>query len=542
MAKNKSTVWHNGSKPLYRVMIIKMIKGALFDIDSTLYSHKINAVPKLTLKLLHKLKDKGIKTGICTSRTVAEMYGLPKELFDLIDCKVMGTGSITFVDDVYYKSYPIEKKYVKKYIDYFNENNVYYHFTDINGDLYFSGDPDMVSRGETLGLAKDKVMFKQYEDEQITNLFYYHVTPEQQEYISSINKDATLSIWGDCGTICPSFVDKSFGLLKFCQMYSFTTDEIVACGDGCNDDLMLDMAGVGVATNNAEENTKKVADYICNKSIEDGGLYQAFLDLGIVEEDKKDIKMFFFDCDNTLYDHSVDKVRESTYEALEKLKKNGYKICLNTSRSYEECYNIPSSLLDLMDAIILLNGAHTIKDGKHTINTMPLEDSKKCIEYLDAHNITYRYITGEGKGYINQNDEKKIWLFKHLYDMTPPIKKYEGESLAHILYYVTGEMRNEIVNIMINEGHSFISIGGEIAPRGLDKAEAMILMGKEYGFTSEQLCAVGDGDNDYQMIKRAGISIAVGNGVRSIKDNADYVAESISNDGIYEGLKHFNFI
>ena len=41
-----------------------MIKGALFDIDDTLYSHKIKAVPSLTLKALDKLREKGIKIGV----------------------------------------------------------------------------------------------------------------------------------------------------------------------------------------------------------------------------------------------------------------------------------------------------------------------------------------------------------------------------------------------------------------------------------------------------------------------------------------------
>ena len=38
-----------------------MIKGALFDIDDTLFSHKIKAVPTLTLKAIDKLIEKGIK-------------------------------------------------------------------------------------------------------------------------------------------------------------------------------------------------------------------------------------------------------------------------------------------------------------------------------------------------------------------------------------------------------------------------------------------------------------------------------------------------
>ena len=38
-----------------------MIKGILFDIDDTLFSHETEQVPRQTLKALDKLKEKGYK-------------------------------------------------------------------------------------------------------------------------------------------------------------------------------------------------------------------------------------------------------------------------------------------------------------------------------------------------------------------------------------------------------------------------------------------------------------------------------------------------
>ena len=94
-----------------------MIKGALFDIDDTLFSHDIKAVPKATLRMLDKLRKKGIKIGICTSRIVAEMAAFPEELDRRIDCKIMGTGSVTYVKDRYLKTYALPMEDAKKYTD-----------------------------------------------------------------------------------------------------------------------------------------------------------------------------------------------------------------------------------------------------------------------------------------------------------------------------------------------------------------------------------------------------------------------------------------
>lgn len=519
-----------------------MIKGALFDIDDTLYSHELNCVPKATMKMLDKLRAKGIKIGVCTSRIAAEMNNFPDDLLSKIDCKIVGTGATTIIDNEYIKSYTIDLDLAKKYTDYFNSNQISYHYTDINGDVYYWGDFDQVNNGRWLRYAQGNVKFKEYEDELITNLFYYQATDEEVAYIDSINPDANISKWGNSGNICASLVDKSFGLLKFCQVFSLTTDEVVAAGDGSNDDVMLEMAGIGVAVSDAKDNTKACADYICDKSIEDGGLYNAFVDLGIIQEDEYDIKMFVFDNDSTLFDHRISGVSKKTYEALYKLKENGYILCLNTSRALEELKNIPAELFDIMDSAILLNGAYIIKDDEILKSYLSDDTTRNLIRFFEENDVTYRYVTSDGKGYLNRHDEDKEDIFRKLYDMVPPVKEYEGEKLMHILYYAQGPLRQQINDIAINEETCNLRIAGEISPKGLNKGSAMLKLAIEYGLDDENICAFGDSGNDIAMMKIAKLGIAVGNASQSCKDEADYICDDISNDGIYKALVHFGFI
>jgi len=54
--------------------------------------------------------------------------------------------------------------------------------------------------------------------------------------------------------------------------------------------------------------------------------------------------------------------------------------------------------------------------------------------------------------------------------------------------------------------------------------------------------AIGDGENDLDMMEFAGISVAMGNAVPSVKAAADYVTDDVDHDGIYNALKHFNLI
>lgn len=253
-------------------------------------------------------------------------------------------------------------------------------------------------------------------------------------------------------------------------------------------------------------------------------------------------KIFFFDIDCTIFDHNIDAVRDSTYKALEKLKENGCKLCINTSRSYEEMYNVPKKLLDMMDCVIMLSGSYILKDGEVHIKYMDEAQSKTFIEYFDSHDITYRYCTDDGGGYLNRPDQDKEDLFYRLYNMVPPIKKYEGERVIHFLFYAQDYRRQELLQLMKNAEFSNLSKGGEFYPTGVDKGFSLVDVAKMYGYTENETCAFGDGDNDCTMLQKAHLGIAMGNATEMCKKSADYITDDISDKGLYNALVHFNII
>lgn len=65
-------------------------------------------------------------------------------------------------------------------------------------------------------------------------------------------------------------VNKGSGLIRLGKLLGIRREEIMACGDGDNDTVMLREAGFGVATANAEEQVKEAADYITDSNDEDG--------------------------------------------------------------------------------------------------------------------------------------------------------------------------------------------------------------------------------------------------------------------------------
>ena len=52
----------------------------------------------------------------------------------------------------------------------------------------------------------------------------------------------------------------------------------------------------------------------------------------------------------------------------------------------------------------------------------------------------------------------------------------------------------------------------------------------------------GDADNDVDMIRFAGIGIAMGNGSDLAKANADYITASVDDNGILLALRRYQLI
>ena len=63
-----------------------------------------------------------------------------------------------------------------------------------------------------------------------------------------------------------------------------------------------------------------------------------------------------------------------------------------------------------------------------------------------------------------------------------------------------------------------------------------------FGIKLEETMAFGDGGNDIDMLKHAGIGVAMGNAGDNVKEIADYITTSVDDDGITNALKHFNVI
>lgn len=112
---------------------------------------------------------------------------------------------------------------------------------------------------ENRGLDKVQALFADMEERK--NAWEELSREDDLELVGSLGYNIEINARG---------VNKGTALVELGRLLGIRREEIMACGDGDNDTVMLREAGFGVAMGNAEDQTKEAADYITLTNDEEG--------------------------------------------------------------------------------------------------------------------------------------------------------------------------------------------------------------------------------------------------------------------------------
>lgn len=79
----------------------------------------------------------------------------------------------------------------------------------------------------------------------------------------------------------------------------------------------------------------------------------------------------------------------------------------------------------------------------------------------------------------------------------------------------------------------------EAIPLGVSKATALEQVAGTLGISQEQTIAIGDADNDIEMVAWAGLGVAMGNASSGVRAVADHIALSVDEDGAAVAIEAF---
>jgi Cof subfamily protein (haloacid dehalogenase superfamily) len=93
------------------------------------------------------------------------------------------------------------------------------------------------------------------------------------------------------------------------------------------------------------------------------------------------------------------------------------------------------------------------------------------------------------------------------------------------------------VHMLINKNYQGHIL--EILHPAVSKWEALRQLATQAGIAPQDIMAVGDDENDVEMLRHAGLGVAMGNAAAAVQAAADYVTGSNAEDGLVQALDRF---
>lgn len=265
------------------------------------------------------------------------------------------------------------------------------------------------------------------------------------------------------------------------------------------------------------------------------------------------IKLIVFDMDGTLLKHDKT-VSSETIKTINQLKSMGIKLTIASGRA--EPLIFPYALMLEIKEYVLINNGTTIKNLHENYvlinHTIDEASYTHVMDTVIKENIAFT-VNSEGIFYTNSLARKAFydrWNQDHydslihykfitdlkdvqslkaekillIIDDTAAIERYENRFKAYSNIHITKSQNNFL----------------DIMPKGVNKGSALKLIATHYGLDMDEIMVFGDHDNDAEMLKAAGISIAMPNGSVNAQKVANVIAlDTNDHDGVRKTLEHF---
>lgn len=110
------------------------------------------------------------------------------------------------------------------------------------------------------------------------------------------------------------------------------------------------------------------------------------------------------------------------------------------------------------------------------------------------------------------------------------------------LYHRSPKDRESTIKTLenLNVSQACVEISSlELSPQGIDKGIGLTYLCQELNIPLHQSIAIGDSHNDFEMMKTAGLAIAMGNAIEEIKEIADIEVLDCDHHGVAEAIERY---
>ncbi|MCR4660030.1 MAG: Cof-type HAD-IIB family hydrolase [Bacteroidales bacterium] len=253
------------------------------------------------------------------------------------------------------------------------------------------------------------------------------------------------------------------------------------------------------------------------------------------------IKAAFFDIDGTLLSFESHRLSEGTVKALEQLRRMGVRTFISSGRPEILIPEMPV----VFDGYITMNGGYVFAGSELLVDSpIPQAESQRWLRFAEEHDLCTMLFTAHGMAVNKITPEAQALRDQLEFTMPPltPIEQLAQSKIYQIIALMPPEMDAEVARMLpacrLPRWHNVFT---DIVCSANSKAVGMDCICRRFGIDQSETIAFGDGGNDIEMLRWAGIGVAMGNAADKVKRHADYVTTDVDHEGIAQALQGLLF-
>ena len=279
------------------------------------------------------------------------------------------------------------------------------------------------------------------------------------------------------------------------------------------------------------------------------------------------IKLVASDLDGTIIDKN-NSIFDNNFKAFEDLQKHNMNFVVCTGKTYsitkKTCAEINARfgifgngnlIMDLKNEKVLYKKILAMNDviacidvaKKYNMHIHAYSDAEVITEelkYLDLRNYQLNYANSESvldfkivddiKNYILTNN---IEISKLVVSDSSSIEKAKQDiEQTCDLSLTTIRKLGKYKDFIINKEYEYL----DITAKDTNKQVALEFLGKYLNIKPEEMLTIGDNLNDFDMVRKAGVGVAVANAYDELKKVAKYTtAKPVEQGGFAEAVYKF---